>query len=83
MRTFFLHPLTAAIICTVLFMGVLGFLFFLPFGCIYLFWNNVIAQHTALPPIGFWQTSLLYAAFACIFYLSGIVRIEIKTENLD
>lgn len=83
MRTFYIHPLAAAIILSVLCMGVVGLLVAFPIVCINWFWNDVVAQWMSLPTINVWQSSLLYLAVACIIYIAGFVRIEIKAETVD
>jgi hypothetical protein len=83
MRTFFIHPLVAAIIFSVLLMGALGAFVLLPIFCINWLWNAVVSGWTLLPVIAPWQACLLYVAFACLIYIFGLVRIEFKTENLD
>lgn len=83
MRTFHLHPIAAAIIFSILIMGVLGTFVLMPIICINWVWNTVVAGHTSLPDITIWQAGLLYLASACIVYLSGLIRIEIKTEMPD
>lgn len=83
MRTFHVHPLAAAIIFSVLLMGALGAFVLLPIICINWVWNEFLAGHTALPPIGLWQAGLLYVACACLFYILGLVRVEFRAETLD
>ncbi|HEY9792358.1 MAG TPA: hypothetical protein V6D22_18295 [Candidatus Obscuribacterales bacterium] len=73
----------AAVIFTVLGMGALGILVLLPIACIQWTWNSVMSSVGVLPLINAWQSSLLYLALATLVYLSGIVRIEFETENLD
>lgn len=83
MRTFYMPPFAAAVICSILVMGAIGFFVVCPVALINWTWNAFIAQHTVLPQIHCWQACLLYAASACIIYLSGIVQIEFKTEIPD
>jgi hypothetical protein len=83
MRTFYIHPLVAAIIFTVLVMGTLGGVVALPIVCISWVWNMLVVNWTALPTIDLWQSTLLYLAVVCVIYLSGLVRIEFKAETVD
>jgi hypothetical protein len=72
-----------AIFFTLLCMGVLGMFVMIPIACIQWTWNSVINSFPLLPSINVWQATLLYTAVALLVYLSGIVRIEFETENLD
>ena len=83
MRTFYIHPLFAAIIFSVLVMGALGAFIVFPIVCINWIWNVVVVNWTALPTICLWQSGLLYLAVACVVYLTGLVRIEFKAETVD
>jgi hypothetical protein len=83
MRTFYIHPLVAAIIFTVLLMGVLGLVVAWPIVLIHWAWNVAVVNWTALPTISLWQSSLLYLAVVCVVYLAGLVRIEFKAETVD
>ncbi len=83
MRTFFIHPIVAAIIFTILVMGALGGFVVWPIFCINWIWNVIVVNWTALPSISLWQSTLLYVAFGCIVYLSGLVRVEFKAESVD
>jgi len=82
-RTFNIHPLTAAIVLTIVFLSALLFLVVCPIASIYCVWNSLIAAHTFLPPIAVWQAGLLYIAGILITYLLGFVQIEFKTEKID
>jgi hypothetical protein len=73
----------AAVIFTVLCMGVLGMFVLVPIACIQWTWNWVMNSCGVLPLINVWQASLLYLAAATSLYLSGLVRIEFETEKLD
>lgn len=83
MRTFHVHPFGAAIILSVLMMGILGAFVVIPIACINWTWNSVSAYISVVPEINAWQAGLLYLAGACIIYLFGIVQIEFKTGTLD
>jgi hypothetical protein len=76
-------PFGAAVIFTVLFMGVLGVFVLLPIACIQWTWNSVMTSGNYLPLINVWQATLLYLALATLLYLSGMVRIEFEAEKLD
>jgi len=83
MRTFYIHPLAAAIILSVLSMGLIGVLVVLPVLVINWAWNVTVAQYTVLPEIGIWQSALLYFALGSLVYLSGAVKIEFNAESVD
>jgi hypothetical protein len=82
-RTFNIHPLTAAIVLTIVFLSALLFLVVCPIVSIYCVWNSLIAAHTFLPPIAPWQAGLLYVAGILTTYILGLVQIEFKTEKID
>ena len=65
----------------ILVMGILGMCLVLPIACIQFTWNSLLAKLPPFPPINIWQATLLYLAMATLLYLSGIIRIEIETEN--
>lgn len=75
--------LGAAVVFTLLGMGVLGLFVVLPVACIQWTWNSVMTSCGVLPVINVWQAVLLYLALATFVYLTGIVRIEFEAENLD
>ena len=83
MRTFFLHPLAAAIVLSVLVTGGLAAFLFVPIMCINWGWNSLVAHVLPVPQIVIWQACLLYLAFITSGYLLGFIRVEIKTENQD
>jgi len=83
MRIFHFHPLSAAIILSVLLMGALGAFVIVPIAFIHWTWNSVVAHFSSLPQINGWQAMLLYLALACLIYLCGFVQIEFKTETVD
>jgi hypothetical protein len=83
MRSFLIHPFTAAIIFSLLIMGGLGAFIVVPIVCINWTWNTIVAPLTVLPHIHMWQACLLYTALACLTYLMGWVQIEFKTETVD
>lgn len=78
-----LPAVVAAIIFTILAMGVVGMFVVLPIACIQLTWNSVMNSFPVLPLINAWQATLLYLAMATALYLSGLVRIEFEAEKLD
>lgn len=80
---FQMPPVAAAIIFTILGMGVLGMFVLLPIACIQWTWNSVMTSFRFLPLINAWQASLLYLAMAAALYVSGLVRIEFEAENAD
>jgi hypothetical protein len=73
----------AAVIVTVLCMGLLGLLVVFPIACIQLTWNSLNNLLNFLPLINVWQASLLYLAGATLVYLTGLVRIEFDPDYLD
>lgn len=79
---FHVPAIAAAIIFTVLCMGVLGMFVVLPIACIQWTWNSVMGSFRFLPLINVWQAALLYLAMATGIYLSGLVRFEFE-ERLD
>lgn len=83
MQKFDLDPLTAAILCAALVQGGIGALVVLPIVCINWTWNSVLSQYILVPPIAWWQATLLYLAVAAAIYVSGFIRIEIKAETID
>lgn len=83
MRTFQFQTIGAAIIFTLLGMGIIGVLVVLPVAFIQWSWNQFVPPFSVLPPIEIWQAVLLYAAAAAILYISGIVRVEIETGSVD
>jgi hypothetical protein len=86
MRPLPIHPLGAAIMLTVLAMGVLGFAVVLPIAFIQWAWNWVSAVHLAalvIPPINVWQAALLYLAGGTALYLTGWVQIDISMDSAD
>ncbi|MBY0358085.1 MAG: hypothetical protein K2W82_08800 [Candidatus Obscuribacterales bacterium] len=83
MRTFQFQTLGAAILFTVLGMGIIGVLVVLPVTFIQWSWNYFVPPFSVLPPINIWQAMLLYAAAAAMLYISGIVRVEIETGTVD
>ncbi len=83
MRAFNLDPLTAVVVVSLLLVGGLGLFVGLPLMSISWVWNACVAENLGMPTIGLWQAGLLYAALACIIYLSGIVHLEIKTETSE
>lgn len=83
MRSFEMHPFSAAVIFALLFMGAIGAFVVTPIVLIAWTWNTVVTHYTILPQIHVWQACLLYSAVACFSYLMGWVRIEFKTEPVD
>lgn len=81
MKTYQVHPLAAAIILSLLFMGAMGLFVLLPVACIQWAWNSVIVTFYLLPPIGIWQALLLYLAVATVLYLTGIISIDLRQES--
>jgi len=73
------HPITAALLLTVLIIGLTGVFVVLPIAFIQWLWNGTVPHFSALPQIAPWQAGLLYLAMAALLYLSGLVRIEIQT----
>lgn len=70
-----------AIIMAFLVIGLLGMFVLVPIICIQMTWNTVVPQLWPAPEINTWQATLLYLAGATIMYLTGLIRIEIETEN--
>lgn len=83
MRAFKFQNLTAAIVFTILSMGVIGIAVILPILVLQWTWNQFIPSLVSLAPINVWQAILLYCAFAAILYLTGLVRVEIDMEAAD
>ena len=73
----------AAVIFTVLCMGVVGVFVLIPIACIQWTWNSVMSSWRFLPLINVWQATLLYLALAILLFLTGLVRIEFETEKVD
>ena len=83
MRTYKLDPLTAVIVVFLIVGGALALFVGLPIVGINWAWNACLSGHLNVPTIVWWQAGLLYAALACIIYLSVPIHIEFKTENSD
>jgi len=83
MRTFFLHPLAAAIVFAVLVTCALCAFLFFPVCCINWGWNSLVAHFLPVPQIVVWQACLLYLALLTSCYLLGLIRIEVRTESED
>ncbi len=75
--------LAAAIIFSLLAMGILGVAVVLPIACIQWTWNSLVPSMGTVPLINIWQATLLYMALGTALYLSGLVHIEFEAENLD
>ncbi len=83
MKIYQVPPLVAAIFLSALCMGIVGLFIVLPIACIQWTWNYLVAGFSVLPHINGWQASLLYVAAAIVFYLSGIVRIDIEPHQAE
>lgn len=83
MRMFEIHPLTAAVLFTILIMGLIGLFVIIPVACIQWVWNGTLAHLSFLPQIDPWQAGLLYLATATLLYLTGIVRIDIQAGGAE
>ena len=83
MKTYQVHPVTAAVFLSVMFMGLVAFLVMLPIACIEWMWNTLVTQFTPLPAINSWQACLLYLAGATIAYLTGFIRIEAEIDTVE
>jgi hypothetical protein len=79
MRSFHVNSFGAAVLLSVLLMGVLGAFVLVPVAFIQWTWNALAPAYFALPSINAWQAILLYMAGGCIVYLSGWVRVEFKS----
>ncbi len=64
-------------------MGILGVFVVAPTACIEVGWNFVAKHYFYGPAINAWQALLVYLALASVVYLSGWVRIEIKSGSLE
>lgn len=73
----------AAIIFTILCMGVVGMFVLVPIAAIQLTWNSVMSSLRFLPLINVWQATLLYFAVGALIYLSGLVHIEFEPEKIE
>ncbi len=83
MRAFKLDPLSAIVLVSLLLTGGLLLFVGLPVLGISWVWNSLLVGLLDMPTIALWQAGLLYAALACIIYLSGIVHIEFKAGTSD
>ena len=83
MRTFYMHPLVAAIIMAVLVMGGLGAFVIVPILCLNWAWNSLVVQVAPVPEIVAWQAALLYCACVCFAFLLGFIEIDFKAETGD
>lgn len=83
MKVYQFHPLAAAILFTILIMGVFGLVVVVPIAFINWTWNALITNVSALPHIDVWQAGLLYVALAILLYLMGFVQIEVEANKLD
>jgi len=75
--------LAAVVFLAILAQGMLGAFVVVPIVCINWSWNSVVSQYTQLPPIVWWQATLIYLTVACLIYLSGFIRVEVKAEKID
>jgi|SRR6516165_6849352 hypothetical protein len=83
MHSFHVNSFGAAVLLSALLMGVLGAFVVVPVALIQWTWNSLAPQCFALPSINAWQAILLYIAGGCLLYLSGLVRVEFKSETLE
>jgi len=83
MKVYQFHPLAAAILFTILIMGVFGLVVVLPIAFINWTWNQVVTNVSHLPQINVWQASLLYVALGTLLYLLGFVQIEVEANKVD
>lgn len=83
MKVYQFHPLAAAIVFTILIMGVFGLVVVVPIAFIAWTWNAVVTNVSSLPQINVWQAGLLYVALATMLYLLGFVQIEVEANKLD
>ncbi len=83
MQGFHINSFSAAVLLSVLFMGVFGAFVLIPIALIEWTWNVLMTKFFLAPAINAWQSILLYLAGSTILYLSGLIQIEIKTEPID
>lgn len=83
MKVYQFHPLAAAILFTILIMGVFGLVVVLPIAFIAWTWNVIVTNVSSLPQINVWQASLLYVAIGILLYLLGFVQIEVEANKVD
>ena len=83
MKIYQIPPFFAAILLSLLSMGIVGVLVVLPIACIQWTWNFIIVGVSTAPHINIWQATLLYLAGATLLYLVGIVQIKIETTKAD
>lgn len=83
MKVYQFHPLAAAILFTILIMGVFGLVVVLPIAFITWTWNALVTNISHLPQINVWQASLLYIALGTLLYLLGFVQIEVEANKVD
>jgi hypothetical protein len=81
--SFQINSFGAAILLSSLLMGALGVFVVAPVACIECAWNYSAKYLSYMPLINPWQALLVYMAFACIVYLLGWIRIEIKTGTVE
>jgi len=79
MKTYHLDRIGAAIVLSILFMGVIGLFVLLPVLTIQWAWNFTMSYLAILPDINLWQSSLLYMAGVTLLYLLGFVRVEVRS----
>ncbi len=83
MKIYQAHALGAAIIFSILCMGLVGLFVMLPVFFIQWWWNAIAPSFAALPPISPWQASLLYADLVTVLYLAGLLQIEFEVGHRD
>lgn len=81
MKIYQFSPLGAAIIFSVLCLGVLGLVVVLPIACIAWTWNAIVPNLSTLPAINMWQAGLLYLACATVFYLIGFIQVDFEAGS--
>ncbi len=83
MKVYQFHPIAAAILFTILIMGVFGLVVVLPIAFITWTWNALVTNVSSLPQISIWQAGLLYVALGILLYLFGFVQVEVEANKLD
>jgi hypothetical protein len=83
MKIYEFHPLTAVILLTVVIIGFTGAFVLMPIAFIQWLWNGMVPHFSTLPQIAPWQAGLLYLVIATLFYLSGILKIEVHTGPIE
>lgn len=83
MKFYPINPFFAAVMMSVLCMGMLGLFVVVPVACIQLTWNFFAGPLAHVPQISVLQACLLYLAFGTALYLLGFIQIDIEAKELE